>query len=130
MRACVQRVREASVTVGDEVTGRIGRGVLVLLALGIVGTFRLAMAREVAGWMEGDGRFEIVAPVNMSLICFRRKGDNARTQRLLERLNAERTAFFGQNVIQGKFALRWAIGNIHTTRRDLEETWAMVRRLR
>jgi len=34
MRAVVQRVRHASVSVGDEVVGRIGPGLLVLLAAG------------------------------------------------------------------------------------------------
>ena len=34
MRACVQRVREASVTVGDEVVGRVAGGLLVLLGVG------------------------------------------------------------------------------------------------
>ncbi len=34
MRACIQRVSEADVTVAGEVTGRIGRGMLVLLGVG------------------------------------------------------------------------------------------------
>lgn len=34
MRAVLQRVREASVAVGDEVVGRIDRGLLVLLGVG------------------------------------------------------------------------------------------------
>lgn len=33
MRACVQRVTEARVVVGDEVVGKIGRGLLVLLGV-------------------------------------------------------------------------------------------------
>jgi D-tyrosyl-tRNA(Tyr) deacylase len=34
MRACIQRVSEAQVTVAGEVTGRIGRGLVVLLGVG------------------------------------------------------------------------------------------------
>jgi D-tyrosyl-tRNA(Tyr) deacylase len=34
MRACIQRVSEAQVTVGSEVTGQIGRGFVVLLGVG------------------------------------------------------------------------------------------------
>jgi len=33
MRACIQRVSRAQVTVGGEVSGRIGRGILVLLGV-------------------------------------------------------------------------------------------------
>lgn len=40
MRACVQRVREASVTVAGEVVGRIERGLLVLLGVGRQDTLR------------------------------------------------------------------------------------------
>lgn len=34
MRACIQRVTEARVTVADEVVGQIGRGLVVLLGVG------------------------------------------------------------------------------------------------
>ena len=35
MRAVIQRARSASVSVDDEVIGRIGRGLVVLLGVGI-----------------------------------------------------------------------------------------------
>jgi D-aminoacyl-tRNA deacylase len=46
MRALVQRVRRASVTVGDEVVGAIGRGLCVLV--GVTHTDDLAVAKKVA----------------------------------------------------------------------------------
>jgi D-aminoacyl-tRNA deacylase len=46
MRALVQRVRRASVTVGDEVVGAIGAGLCVLV--GVTHTDDLAVAKKVA----------------------------------------------------------------------------------
>jgi len=50
MRAVVQRVKEAQVTVGGEVVGHIGRGLLVLLgvATGDADADALAMAEKVS----------------------------------------------------------------------------------
>jgi len=38
MRACIQRVRSAEVTVGDELCGQIERGLVVLLGVGVEDT--------------------------------------------------------------------------------------------
>ncbi len=47
MRACVQRVSEAQVSVGGEIVGRIGMGFLVLL--GVAGDVAEEDARQLAG---------------------------------------------------------------------------------
>jgi glutamate/tyrosine decarboxylase-like PLP-dependent enzyme len=43
------------------------------------------LARDFAGWVESDDRFEVVAPVHLSLVCFRlRSGDEANERRHVE----------------------------------------------
>jgi D-tyrosyl-tRNA(Tyr) deacylase len=64
MRACVQRVSEASVTVGGEVTGRIGRGLLVLLGVAADDTEADArqLAEKIAGlrvFDDGQGKMNL-----------------------------------------------------------------------
>jgi D-tyrosyl-tRNA(Tyr) deacylase len=51
MRACVQRVKQAKVTVAGEVTGQIGAGLLVLLGIATTDTDEEAkwLAEKVAG---------------------------------------------------------------------------------
>ena len=51
MRACLQRVRRARVTVGGQVTGEIGAGMLVLL--GVAGDDTEADARQMAQKIAG-----------------------------------------------------------------------------
>ncbi len=62
MRALIQRVREASVTVGDEVVGAIGQGFVILLGVGHGDTDEQAawLATKIAGlrvFEDDEGKF-------------------------------------------------------------------------
>jgi len=64
MRAVVQRVTEASVTVDNEVIGQIGHGLLVLLGVGIQDTDQdaAAIAKKIAQlriFNDPDGKFNL-----------------------------------------------------------------------
>lgn len=86
----------------------------------------LAMTRELAARIAADSRFELCAPVTMGLVCFRLKGPDELTRQLLDRVHATRRAFLSQTTLEGRFILRWSIGNIHTSRRDVDETWTLL----
>ncbi len=87
----------------------------------------IAMAREFAGWVRSDERFEVVAPVTFSLVCFRMRGPDEPNRAMMEAVNATGQVFLSHTVLNGRFALRLAIGNIQTTRDDLRVTWDLVK---
>ena len=76
-----------------------------------------------------DGRFELVAPTHLSLVCFRRKGSDADNQRILEAINQSGFAFLSHTTLAGRFVLRFAIGNWMTTRQDVADTWTLIQQL-
>ena len=87
----------------------------------------MEMARDLAQQIEADARFELAAPVPFSLVCFRYKGSDQENRDLLERINASGRAFLSGTMLQGKFVLRLAIGNIATTEDDVRQTWEWLR---
>ena len=46
----------------------------------------IAMAQEFAGWVRSDERFEVVAPVTFSLVCFRMRGPDEPNRAMLEQV--------------------------------------------
>jgi len=84
-------------------------------------------ARWLAEQMERDGRFEIVAPVRLSLVCFRYRDSNDQNRRLLQAVNDSGAAFLSHNVMNGRFVIRCAIGNMKTTKEDVETVWRLIR---
>jgi aromatic-L-amino-acid decarboxylase len=86
-----------------------------------------AMAREFAEMVCADSRFEVMAPVPFSLVCFRLRGPDEPNRALMDAVNATGKAFLSHTVLNGKFTIRLAIGNIRTTRDDIRETWDMLR---
>jgi aromatic-L-amino-acid/L-tryptophan decarboxylase len=84
-------------------------------------------AQRLAGLIREHPDFEIAAPTPFSLICFRYRGSDDENRALLEGVNASGKAFLSHTVLNGRFVLRLAIGNMATEWEDLEETWNLVR---
>lgn len=86
-------------------------------------------ARELAGEIGADPRFELCAPTPLSLVCFRLKAGDEENRRLVERVNESGEAFLAGNVLGGRYMLRLAIGHVRTTREDVWAVWERIRRL-
>lgn len=97
---------------------------------GIISMLResLRLAQLLRKLVEGDQNFELSAPVPFSLVCFRHRGGNAFNERLLAEINATGQAFLSHTVLDGKFVLRFAIGNFQTTEQDVRETWSLIQK--
>ncbi|MCZ2074449.1 MAG: amino acid decarboxylase [Bryobacterales bacterium] len=89
----------------------------------------IAWAKELACVIDADSRFEVAAPARFSLVCFRFRGSDEQNRLLLDRINADGQAFLSHTVLNGRFVLRLAIGDIKTTREDVMETWKCISKL-
>lgn len=87
----------------------------------------ISWAKELAREIAADPRFEISAPVTMSLVCFRHKGGDEVNRSIVETVNRSGIAFLAGNILNGVFSLRLAIGNIGTSRDDVWRVWSAVR---
>jgi aromatic-L-amino-acid/L-tryptophan decarboxylase len=88
----------------------------------------LRLAHLLKSLIEADTDFELAAPVSFSLVCFRHRSDNPFNQQLLASINASGKAFLSHTVLNGKFVLRFAIGNFQTTELDVREVWQLIQR--
>ena len=88
----------------------------------------MRLARVFAGWVDASDRFERVAPVPFSVVCFRLRGDatDEDHQRLLDTINASGDVFLSHTRLEGRFVLRLAIGNLHTTERHVARAWELL----
>jgi aromatic-L-amino-acid decarboxylase len=88
----------------------------------------MRLARLLATWIDESDRFERVAPVPFSVVCFRLRGETGdeEHQRILDRVNASGEVFLSHTKLDGRFALRIAIGNLHTTEVHVARAWALL----
>jgi aromatic-L-amino-acid decarboxylase len=90
---------------------------------------QIAMTREVYDRIAGDSRFEICAPSPLSVVCFRLRGSDEQNRWLMETVNASRRFYISHTVLNGRFVLRIAIGNLLTSRATLAALWDEIARL-
>jgi aromatic-L-amino-acid decarboxylase len=95
----------------------------------------VALAAELAGWVDESADFERVAPVPFGLVCFRyRPGGKSEqeldelNERLLREVNATRRVFLTHTRLGGRYVIRMVIGQRATEREHVVEGWELVRK--
>lgn len=83
-------------------------------------------AQEFAALVDASPRFDREAPAPFSVVCFRLKGSDEQNKALLERVNATGEVFLSHTALNGQYVLRIAIGNLGTTREDVQRAWQLL----
>lgn len=96
----------------------------------------LQLAKCFASWVDEDPDFERLAPVPLSVICFRAvPRDVALETDALDALNADLLAtvntsgevFLSHTRLKGRYALRLAIGHVRTSETHVRGAWQIIR---
>jgi len=86
----------------------------------------VALAQELAGWIQSDPRFELAAPAALNLVCFRHRGGDEVNQRILDRVNASGKLFMSHTRLHDHLTLRFCVGQTGTERRHVEQAWQRI----
>lgn len=86
------------------------------------------MARELAGWIESEQGWELVAPVPFSTVCFRYRPAGSddgeeldrRNSAILDEVNRSGRIYLSPTRLRGRFVLRVALGNPRSERRHVD----------
>lgn len=81
------------------------------------------LAAYVAGLVEADPRFELVTAPSLSLVVFRLAAGDEATRTAMEQVNDSGVAFLSHTIVEGRTAIRLAVGSWRTTRTDVDRTW-------
>lgn len=105
-------------------------------AEGLRGLLRghIALAQEFAAWVRAEPGWEVLAPHPLSVVCFRcappgvsEEERDVINERIMHGVNATGEIYISHTKLEGRFALRMAIGNLRTSRSDVEAAWHLLR---
>jgi aromatic-L-amino-acid decarboxylase len=88
----------------------------------------IALAERFESLVAGAKGWELCAPREFSVVCFRMRGDDDRNRALLERVNASGEMFISHAVLRGRYVLRLAVGGMLTGPGDIDRAWEVLRR--
>jgi aromatic-L-amino-acid decarboxylase len=91
------------------------------------------LARMFAAWIDGHPDFERLAPVPFSVVCFRWRprgldepNIDGANQALVDAVNSSGEVFLSTTRINGRLALRVAIGHLRTTEVHVRQAWQLL----
>lgn len=99
----------------------------------------IRLADEFRRWVEKDEDFEVLAPVPLNTVCFRfrpldasgtegrEEALEAANKQLLHEVNASGRIYITDTRLDGRYALRFCVGQARTRRRHVAEAWQCIR---
>ncbi len=91
------------------------------------------LAKEFASWVAASDEWELMAPVPLSLVCFRAVPSgqdairlDALNEAIMHGVNATGKALLSHTKLNDKLTLRLSIGNIRTTEKQVRQVWELL----
>lgn len=131
--------REGAVRDYNEYTPQLGRRFRALKLwiqlrwFGLEGIRRrlrhhLELAERFAAWVDEDPDWERLAPVPFSTVCFRwAPGTDDDNAAIMDAVNRSGEVFLSHTRLDGRFAIRLAVGNLRTEARHVARAWDLLR---
>ena len=96
--------------------------------------FHLQLTQKIVTNIKQSDNFELLAPVPVNTICFRFKPSkitdenelNEMNEQLLEKLNATGKVYFTHTKLQGKYTIRFVIGQTEVQERHVDYAWNLI----
>jgi aromatic-L-amino-acid/L-tryptophan decarboxylase len=87
----------------------------------------IELAQQFARWIAGSDDFELAAPAPLNLVCFRHRGGDDKNRALLEALNRTGRIYLTHTMLEGRFTLRFCVGQTRTELEHVEQAWRLIR---
>lgn len=93
----------------------------------------IQLAQMFKEWLEADPRFEILAPVHFSLVCFRLNDGreeaelNELNRVFHQKINESGRIFLTHTSLRGKYTIRLVVGSRTTEDQHVREAWSIIR---
>ena len=94
-------------------------------------------AQELKEWVKNDSDFELMAPVEFGLVCFRYRPVGLDDELIIEQINArllnqindEGKLYLTQTRLKGQYVIRFSIGQTHTEQHHVQAGWQEIKRV-
>ena len=95
----------------------------------------IRLAGELAGWVESESGFELLAKPRFSTVVFRYAPKGASEAALndlnrviVDAVNRTRETFISHTTVRGAYAIRVSIGNLRTGQANVSRAWELVKK--
>lgn len=93
----------------------------------------ISWAQQLKQWINDDPRFELMAPVEFSLVCFRLNPKNMPekqldklNKQLLDSVNQTGKTMLTHTTLKGKYVIRFCIASRTTEEKHVTRTWKLI----